>query len=70
MIDLKEVWRRREAEINPDLFGPKSRDIFTPDQDIFVAFGVTDPDPYWLSHGILDFAPTVQRSSPERVLRF
>ena len=70
MIDLEEVWRRREAEINPDLLGPESRDIFTPDRDIFVAFGVTAPDPRWLSHDILGFAPTVQRSRPERVLSF
>jgi len=70
VIDLEEAWRRREVEISPDLFGPESRDIFTADQDIFMASGGAAPDPRWLSHRILDFTPTVQRSSPERVLSF
>ncbi|MEQ9038286.1 MAG: suppressor of fused domain protein [Silicimonas sp.] len=63
MIDLEEVWRIREEVIYPNLFGPVSRGIFVLDQELFDAFGISDPDPRWLMHGVLEFAPTENRSS-------
>ena len=63
MTDLEEVWRIREEEVYPRLFGRASRGIFVLDRDIFEAFGVTDPDPRWLSYGVFEFAPTESRRS-------
>ena len=63
MIDLEEVWRRREEDVYPRLFGPVSRGIFPLDQDVFSAFGISDPDPRWLTHGVFEFAPTESRRS-------
>ncbi len=63
MIDLEEVWRIREEDVYPSLFGPVSRGIFVLDQEVFDAFGVSDPDPRWLTHGVFEFGPTDDRSS-------
>lgn len=63
MTDLEEVWRIREEEVYPRLFGPVSRGIFVLDQEVFAAFGVSDPDPRWLTHGVFEFAPTESRRS-------
>lgn len=64
VVDLEEVWRIREEEVYPKLFGPTSRGIFTPSLHIFAnQFNVPDPDPRWLHHGVIEFAPTPERSS-------
>ena len=63
-MDLEEVWRIREEEIYPRLFGTTSRGIFTLDQRVFAEqFGQRDVDPRWLFYGVIEFAPTDSRSS-------
>ena len=62
-IDLHEVWRKREEDIYPALFGSKSRGVFPLDRKDFDMFGVDDPDPRWLHHGVIEFAPTADRES-------
>lgn len=62
-VDLEEVWRIREEEVYPRLFGPVNRGIFVLDQEVFAAFGISDPDPRWLMHGVFEFAPTATRAS-------
>lgn len=62
-VDLEEVWRQREEDVYPRLFGPVSRGIFPLEHDDFAIFGVGDPDPRWLHHGVIEFAPTEARKS-------
>lgn len=61
-MDLEEVWRIREEDIYPELFGTKSRGIFTLDDGVFKQLGQDRLDPRWLSIGIWEFAPTEARS--------
>lgn len=63
MIDLEEVWRLREEEINPALFGFQSRGIFPLESELFAAFGDVKVDPRWFSHGVFEYAPTDARTS-------
>jgi hypothetical protein len=57
-MDLEEVWRIREEEIYPGLFGPPHRGIFPLTMDLFAdRFRQTDVDPRWLFYGIFEFAP-------------
>ncbi len=63
-MDLEEVWRIREEDIYPRLFGPVSRGIFPLSQELFSRrFGQVDVDPRWLFLGVFEFAPTPERSS-------
>jgi hypothetical protein len=62
-IDLEEVWRLREEEVYPSLFGPQSRGIFTLSQDHFTDFGRQDVAPQWLFYGVIEYAPTDERPS-------
>lgn len=62
-MDLEEVWRIREEDVYPRIFGPVSRGIFVLDQEVFGAFGVDDPDPRWLAYGVFEFSPTEKRTS-------
>jgi len=63
-VDLEEVWRIREEEIYPKLFGPLSRGIFPLTQETFSnRFGQQEIDPRWLFMGVMEFAPTVTRPS-------
>lgn len=62
-MDLEEVWRLREEEIYPGLFGPLSRGIFPLDQGVFQRFGEVRVDPRWLSHGVLEYGPHGDRES-------
>ena len=63
-MDLEEVWRFREEEIYPALFGQNQRGIFTLDQELFKhRFNQSDIDPRWLFYGIIEFAPTPTRPS-------
>jgi hypothetical protein len=64
-LDLEEVWRIREEEIYPALFGQRVRDgIFTLPVEMFTgAFEQSQVDPRWLFHGVFEFAPTAGRHS-------
>ncbi len=58
-LDLEDVWRIREEDIYPALFGPLSRGIFPLTAELFSnRFNRNDVDPRWLSYGVLEFAPT------------
>jgi hypothetical protein len=63
-LDLEEVWRIREEDIYPRLFGPLSRGIFPLTQQVFSRrFGPQEIDPRWLTMGVMEFAPTATRKS-------
>jgi hypothetical protein len=63
-MDLEEVWRRREEEVYPTLFGPVGRGIFPLTQELFSErFGQRDVDPRWLFLGVFEFPPTPERNS-------
>jgi len=63
-MDLEEVWRIREEDVYPALFGPCARGIFPLQMEIFTGqFGQTKVDPRWLHYGVLEFAPTETRNS-------
>jgi hypothetical protein len=63
-VDLEEVWRLREEEVYPTLFGPVGRGIFPLTQELFSKrFGQRDVDPRWLFLGVFEFPPTPDRSS-------
>lgn len=63
-MDLEEVWRIREEEIYPRLFGPVSRGIFPLTPQVFSRrFGSQEIDPRWLTMGVIEFAPTIARPS-------
>ena len=63
-MDLEQVWKIREEEVYPTLFGPVSRGIFPLSQELFAdRFRQSDIDPRWLFYGVFEFAPTADRSS-------
>lgn len=63
-VDLEEVWRIREEEIFPSLFGSHVRGIFALDVQLFAQlFQQSEIDPRWLTYGVLEFAPTENRNS-------
>jgi hypothetical protein len=63
-VDLEEVWRLREQEVYPALFGPVGRGIFPLTLELFSRrFGQADVDPRWLFLGVFEFPPTAQRKS-------
>ncbi len=63
-MDLEDVWRLREEDVYPGLFGTVGRGIFTLTQELFDRqFGQRDVDPRWLFHGIFEFPPTPDRQS-------
>jgi hypothetical protein len=63
-MDLEEVWRIREEDVYPALFGPGSGRIYTLSQEFFSKrFQRDDVDPRWLFYGVLAFAPTSARQS-------
>lgn len=60
--DFEEVWRIREEDIYPALFGPLSRGIFPLTAQLFTErFNRASYDPRWLTYGVLEFGPTAQR---------
>lgn len=59
-MDLEEVWRIREEDVYPQLFGPATGGIYPLDARAFERFGRA-PDPRWLHHGVLAFAPAETR---------
>jgi Suppressor of fused protein (SUFU) len=63
-MNLEEVWRIREGDIYPSLFGPEVRGIFPLQMDLFTRqFGQSQVDPRWLHYGVFEFAPTAARRS-------
>jgi hypothetical protein len=63
-MDLEEVWRIREEDVYPGLFGPRVRGIFPLQVEMFTGqFGQSKVDPRWLHYGVFEFAPTETRHS-------
>lgn len=63
-MDFEEVWRIREEEVYPALFGSHVRGIFTLQMEMFTGqFGQSNIDPRWLHYGVFEFAPTETRRS-------
>jgi Suppressor of fused protein (SUFU) len=63
-LDLEGVWRAREEEVYPSLFGIDRRGIFPLTQELFTTrFGQAYVDPRWLFYGVFEFAPTHDRAS-------
>jgi hypothetical protein len=64
-MTLEDVWRIREEEVYPQLFGPVSRGIFVLSHELFSEqMGQGDRvDPRWLHHGVIEYAPTPKRAS-------
>ncbi len=62
-MDLEEVWRIREEEVYPALFGTASRGIFPLAPHMFEQAGARGADPRWMSHGVVEFEPTEARRS-------
>jgi hypothetical protein len=63
-MTLEDVWRQREEEIYPALFGPNWRGIFPLDLELFTRrFRQSEVDPRWLTCGVFEFAPTEHRAS-------
>ena len=62
-VDLEEVWRLREEEVYPTLFGPVGQGVFTLTQELFSRFGHQNVDPRWLFLGVFEFPPTPERIS-------
>lgn len=61
---LESVWTEREDVIYPKLFGSVSRGIFVLSIEMFAqTFGQSEVDPRWLTHGVIEFAPTASRAS-------
>jgi hypothetical protein len=60
-MDEEEIWRIREEDVYPKLFGAKSRGIFTLDDKVFRQFGQETFDPLWFFLGVWEFAPTEAR---------
>ena len=64
LMDLEQVWKIREEELYPSLFGPISRGIFPLTHQLFAErFKQADIDPRWLFQGVFEFAPTADRPS-------
>jgi len=63
-MDLEEVWRIREEDVFPALFGQQARGIFPLQMEMFTQqFGQSEIDPRWLHYGVFEFAPTALRRS-------
>lgn len=63
-MDLEAVWKIREDDVYPALFGKDGCGIFPLSALTFSdPFGVADPDPRWLHYGVFEFAPTETRRS-------
>ncbi len=62
-MDLEEVWRIREEDLYPSMFGPISRGIFPLDHSLFAnRFRQEKIDPRWLTMGVFEFAPYKERN--------
>jgi hypothetical protein len=58
-VDLEEVWRIRDEEIYPSLFGGEWKGIYALRPQLFEnVFGRFEIDPSWLHCGVFEYAPT------------
>ena len=63
-MNLEEVWRIREEDVYPALFGTQFRGVFPLQAELFTGkFGQSKVDPRWLHYGVIEFAPTEARRS-------
>lgn len=63
-FELEDVWRIREEDVFPALFGRSFRGIFPLQVETFTQqFGQSEIDPRWLHYGVFEFAPTDTRPS-------
>lgn len=60
---FETVWKQREEEVYPALFGPMSGNIHTLSERWFVAMGFKEVDPRWLTHGVLESPPNDRRDN-------
>ncbi len=60
---FEEVWRQREEEFYPELFGANTGGIYNLDAGMFETFGLKSPDPRWLTMGVIVYPPNEKRSS-------
>ena len=61
-MDLEEIWRIREEDIYPRIFGGSVRGIFPLTAELFIQrFGCKTYDPLWLSYGVMEYGPTALR---------
>ena len=61
-MDLEEVWRIREEDIYPSIFGGEGRGIFMLEPELFKQkFGIAEVDPRWLFSGVFEYGPTPER---------
>lgn len=61
-MDLEEVWRIREEEEYPRLFGPCQDGVYPLPGSLFKStFGCDAVDPRWLVHGVMKFPPHGER---------
>ena len=63
-MDIEDIWRIREEDVYPRLFGQSWRGIFPLSQELFArSFVDIRVDPNWLFFGVFEFAPTADRPS-------
>ena len=60
---FQRIWRAREEEIYPRLFGDVGQEIHTITPGLFKNLGIQSVDPRWLTHGILVSPPGKSRLS-------
>jgi hypothetical protein len=61
---LESVWKYREEELFPKLFGEPRRGIFPLSMELFTeVFKADAVDPRWLHLGVFEFAPSSKRDS-------
>ncbi|HMD54070.1 MAG TPA: suppressor of fused domain protein [Phycisphaerae bacterium] len=60
---FQRIWRLREEEIYPRLFGDVGREIHTIKPELFKSLGSQNVDPRWLTHGVLCSPPGPGRES-------
>src|SRR5262245_14809194 len=61
-MNLEEIWRIREEEVYPTLFGTASRGIFPLSAGLFsTRFQQREIDPLWLFVGVIEFGPIETR---------
>ncbi|MDG4883920.1 suppressor of fused domain protein [Mesorhizobium sp. WSM4884] len=61
-MNFEEVWRIREQDVYPTIFGGEQRGIFVLPRELFEQrFGITEVDPRWLFYGVFEHGPTPER---------
>ncbi|MEW6633378.1 MAG: suppressor of fused domain protein, partial [Pseudomonadota bacterium] len=61
-MTLEKVWRFREDDVYPGIFGGEQRGIFVLPPELFEKrFGIAEVDPRWLFYGVFEHGPTPER---------